>query len=423
MSINSAARLNGEITYTIDKSLASASGISTLAELNKQTTQQSESDLGFCKDVPFTEDASNYIFKCPLKDALSQTGDLTANVDGRNIVFKYKGNLDSTSTDTNRTDFGSVSLLVRFIDPIISYTENKKGLVQKVDALTYRISGYATEPMDIEIRADCSSRCGVSNYVPAPSPSKSSNPIDAAAAAVDAANKAAEAANKAAAAASAAVEAANKAAEDAAAKAAAEQKLASASTKTAKPQIPIAAVKLPSAYEAKLKLATKVKFGQAIPLAVPNCKLVKVKGKLTEVCTFEKFTITVNSFKFFDKRAPIGVEQYSYAIDLKLENYSSGENGLDIGEFLKCKSSRSGSPFYSDGIDPQGIPAKSQDAGVVISSFPDEITIEKCESPVLWIQLSNPVDFKDKKLATEIKKKKLIGVAYIPLTAQLLAGK
>ena len=69
MSINSAARLNGEITYTIDKSLASASGISTLSELNKQATQQSESDLGFCKDVPFTEDASNYIFKCPLKDA------------------------------------------------------------------------------------------------------------------------------------------------------------------------------------------------------------------------------------------------------------------------------------------------------------------------------------------------------------------
>ena len=198
ISINSAARLNGEITYTIDKSLAAASGISTLAELNKQATQQSESELGFCKDVPFTEDASSYIFKCPLKDALSQTGDLTANVVGRNIVFKYKGNLDSTSTDTNRVDFGSVSLLVRFIDPIISYKENKIGLVQKVDALTYRISGYATESMDIEILANCSSRCGITNTVPTPTPTKTINPVDAAAAATDAANASTDAANLAA---------------------------------------------------------------------------------------------------------------------------------------------------------------------------------------------------------------------------------
>lgn len=184
----------------------------------------------------------------------------------------------------------------------------------------------------------------------------------------------------------------------------------------------MASANLPSAYEAKLKLATKVKFGQAIALAVPNCKLVKVKGKVTEKCTFGKFTITVNSFKFFDKRTPIGIEESSYAIDLKLENYSSRENGLDIGEFLKCKSSRSGSPFYGDGINPQGIPAKSQDAGVVISSFPDEISIDECESPVLWIQLSNSADLKDKKLAAEIKKKKLVGAAYIPLTAEMLVG-
>jgi len=236
---------------------------------------------------------------------------------------------------------------------------------------------------------------------------------------VDAANKATDAANKAAAA-NAAKEAANKAAAEAEAKAAAEQKLANAKANAAKPQIPVATAKLPSAYEAKLKLATKVKFGQAIPLAVPNCKLVKVKGKVTEKCTFEKFTITINSFKFFDKRTPIGVEESSYAIDLKLENYSSRENGLDVGEFLKCKSSRSGAPFYSDGINPQGIPAKSQDAGVVISSFPDEISIEKCESPVLWIQLSNSADLKDKNLAAEIKKMKLVGAAYIPLTAEML---
>jgi hypothetical protein len=148
-----------------------------------------------------------------------------------------------------------------------------------------------------------------------------------------------------------------------------------------------------------------------------------VKSRISEKCSFEKFVITVNSFKFNDVRTPIGVEESSYAIDIKMENFSSQETGLDVGEFLKCKSSRYGSPFYRDGIDPQYIPAKSQDSGVVISSFPDEIAIDKCELPVLWISLSSySTNIKDKKLMKEIKKKKLVGAAYIPLTPQMLAG-
>ena len=188
--------------------------------------------------------------------------------------------------------------------------------------------------------------------------------------------------------------------------------------------IPNASANLPSAYEAKLKLATKVSFGQAIPLAVPKCKIVKVKSRYSEKCTYEKFTITVNSFKFYDRRTSIVVEESSYAIDIKMENFSSQDTGLDVGEFLKCKSSRSGSPFYSDGINPQSVPAKSQDGGIVISSFPDEIDVTKCESPVLWISLTNSAgaDVKNKKMMAEIKKKKLIGIAYIPLTSQLLSG-
>lgn len=188
--------------------------------------------------------------------------------------------------------------------------------------------------------------------------------------------------------------------------------------------IPSASANLPSAYEAKLKLATKVNFGQAIQLAVPKCKIVKVKSKYSETCTYEKFTITVNSFKFNDRRTSIAIEESSYAIDIKMENFSSQDTGLDVGEFLKCKSSRSGSPFYGDGINPQSVPAKSQDGGIVVSSFPDEIDVTKCESPVLWIMLTNSAgaDVKNKKMMAEIKKKKLIGIAYIPLTPQLLSG-
>ena len=190
ISVNSAARFNGELTYTLDKSFAAAAGIPDLAALNSEASN-SEDPIEFCLGVPFIEDATNYILKCSLKDALAQSGDITASVVGSTIVFRYKANLDATSDQTN---FGSVSLTVRFLDPVISYKENKVGLVKKVDNLTYLISGYATEPIDIEITANCSSRCGLTNPVPVPEPTKTASPTDATNAAIDAANKAADAA-------------------------------------------------------------------------------------------------------------------------------------------------------------------------------------------------------------------------------------
>ena len=190
ISVNSAARFNGELTYTLDKSFAEAAGIPNLAALNSEAST-SEDPIEFCLGVPFIEDSTNYILKCSLKDALAQTGDITASVVGSTIVFRYKANLDATSDQTN---FGSVSLTVRFLDPIISYKENKVGLVKKVSNLTYLISGYATEPIDIEITANCSSRCGLTNPVPVPEPTKTASPTDTTSAAIDAANKAADAA-------------------------------------------------------------------------------------------------------------------------------------------------------------------------------------------------------------------------------------
>ena len=164
ISVNSAARFNGELTYTLDKSFAEAAGIPNLAALNSEAST-SEDPIEFCLGVPFIEDSTNYILKCSLKDALASSGDITASVVGSNIIFRYKANLDATSDQTN---FGSVSLTVRFLDPVIYYKENKVGLVKKVDNYTYQISGYATEPIDIEITANCSSRCGLTNPVPVP---------------------------------------------------------------------------------------------------------------------------------------------------------------------------------------------------------------------------------------------------------------
>lgn len=179
LSVSSAARINGEITYTLNKSLAAAAGLNSLADLRSEVSSNPEAQVGFCKDAPVSEDASNYIFKCPLKDALSESGDITAVISGGNIVFRYKANLDSSSTSGDQSNFGSVSLIVRFLDPVISYKENKTGLVKKINDLTYQISGYANEPMDIEIVANCSSSCGTTNVAPAPVPSSTASQVDA----------------------------------------------------------------------------------------------------------------------------------------------------------------------------------------------------------------------------------------------------
>ena len=262
LSVNSAARLNGELIYTLDKSFAEAAGIPNLAALNSEASN-SDDPIDFCLGVPFIEDSTNYILKCSLKDALAQSGDITASVVGSNIVFRYKANLDATSDQTN---FGSVSLTVRFLDPVISYKENKAGLVKKVDSLTYLISGYATELIDIEITANCSSRCGLLNPVPVPEPSKTISPAesiaaeDAKAAAIDAANAAADAALSAAEAADAKTTA-DKAAAELKAKQEADAKVA-AELKAKQDADAKAAADLKAKQEAEAKAAAELKAKQ-----------------------------------------------------------------------------------------------------------------------------------------------------------------
>jgi len=188
LSVSSAGRINGEIVYTINKSVAAGVGLNSLADVKNEASTNPEAQIGFCKDAPVTEDATNYILKCALKDSISESGDISASVTGSSIVFRYKANLDATSDQTN---FGSVSLTIRFLDPVISFAENKAGLVTKVDDRTYRISGAANEPMNIEITANLAASSGSTIIAPVPAPSTKTNPTGESSAAVDAANQAA----------------------------------------------------------------------------------------------------------------------------------------------------------------------------------------------------------------------------------------
>jgi hypothetical protein len=264
LSVSSAARINGEIIYTLSKSSAAGVGLSSLADVKSEASTNPEAQIGLCKDAPITEDASNYILKCALKDVLTDSGEVSASITGSNIVFRYKANLDPSSTQGDQTNFGSVSITIRFLNPVISFKENKVGLVTKVDDLTYQISGSANEPMNIEITANLAASSGSASTAPAPVPSTTANPTNEASAVTDAANKAA--ADKAAADLKAKQEAEEKAAADLKAKEEAEAKAAAdkaaADLKTKQEAEAKAAADLKAKQEADAKAAADLKAKQ-----------------------------------------------------------------------------------------------------------------------------------------------------------------
>jgi hypothetical protein len=264
LSVSSAARINGEIIYTLNKSLAAGVGLSSLADVKSEASTNPEAQIGLCKDAPITEDASNYILKCALRDILTDSGEVSASITGSNIVFRYKANLDPSSTQGDQTNFGSVSITIRFLNPVISFKENKVGLVTKVDDLTYRIAGSANEPMNIEITANLAASSGSASTAPAPVPSTTANPTNEASAVTDAANKAA--ADKAAADLKAKQEAEEKAAADLKAKEEAEAKAAAdkaaADLKTKQEAEAKAAADLKAKQEADAKAAADLKAKQ-----------------------------------------------------------------------------------------------------------------------------------------------------------------
>lgn len=183
---------------------------------------------------------------------------------------------------------------------------------------------------------------------------------------------------------------------------------------------------LPSPFELELKQATKIEFGKANSIALPDCKFVIVKKKYTTKCTYGKFVVTVNSFKYHSTRTAFTeVVNNVYAISIKMENYSKTINsGLDVGAVVRCKNEIKYSPFYRDepdSIDPQDVPAGTELSGVIYASLPDDFTPEQCQMPTLWLApFSSGVDLKDKAQMAEVKKKKLIARAYIPLTPAML---
>lgn len=173
---------------------------------------------------------------------------------------------------------------------------------------------------------------------------------------------------------------------------------------------------LPTSFERELKGASKVQVGQKVSLAAETCKLVRGPS-LRLRCSLSKFDVTVNSFQFKEMRNSIGFDEHTYAVDVTLENYSKEDIGLDVGALLRCSNSNLSSSFYAEGLNPQNVLGRSQLAGVIIASFPSDVTAVGCKNPTLWLSLSSSgVNPKDKKAIKKAKKRKMSAVAYIPLT-------
>lgn len=173
---------------------------------------------------------------------------------------------------------------------------------------------------------------------------------------------------------------------------------------------------LPSAYEAELKNAKRIGFGQRIALA-SECQKSTMSG-----CTkYRPVAVTVRSMTPSTRAGwPDGTPTFN--LDVTVQNLTGSSGGLL--PTLRCANSTSSGSFYADSVETQSIPAKSQQSGIVIVSFPeansqDNIAIKpsECLNAVLWLKPVSSFDL----TATQAKKAKMFGAAYIPLTPEFLA--
>ena len=166
ITIEQSGLVNGNLTYAIDRQLASLAEVKTLSDLQKQASTQDELK-SICTNFIWTETKSEYVGTCDLKNANLKEGDLLVKVEKDSIEFSFKSNLDAEeskpkdkSSSEQITDFGTTRLVINFPGDIKQVVENKKGLVTLVGKRQAIISGSGTEKFDIRLIASCFGICG-----------------------------------------------------------------------------------------------------------------------------------------------------------------------------------------------------------------------------------------------------------------------
>jgi hypothetical protein len=167
LSINQAGLVDGKITYSIDKQVASLAGITSLSQLNSQVSGSSDAQGldASCKEFKTKEESTAYVFECLFDNSTLKNGDVQVVVENEKIVFTYRSNIkesveEAQESDSSTWELGKTEIRIKFPGPIENIQENKTGLVKKISNSEAVISGSGSEEFDIKIVSSCISKCG-----------------------------------------------------------------------------------------------------------------------------------------------------------------------------------------------------------------------------------------------------------------------
>jgi len=150
LTISPMGTVSGKITYSLDKSLASQAGISSLEDFKKTSSKENENKV--CSSENYLENQQSLIFECSFNSATLNDSDLKVQKSGTQISFYF-----NQSGSDGSYDLGSTSLLVNFPGDIKSISETKVGVTSKRSPTSALITASGTASFNVTIVADSTS--------------------------------------------------------------------------------------------------------------------------------------------------------------------------------------------------------------------------------------------------------------------------
>lgn len=174
---------------------------------------------------------------------------------------------------------------------------------------------------------------------------------------------------------------------------------------------PAGAAELPSGFQAKLKAAKRITFGQTVNL-LGGCS----SGSEFACKKYGALRVSLGPVSL---RTPIDPSDAVLVADIKVQNLAKTASGT-LPE-IRCSNVNEAGGYYVGSVNTQFLDGRTQEQGAYFFGFPNDpktggaMKPTACQNAVIWIA-PNP-DFG--KAAA--KKAKLAPAAYIPLPPELLA--
>jgi hypothetical protein len=164
LKISPSGKVTGKITYTLDKNLMAVAGYTSLEQVKTKLDEPGEVDFAKgCPNQTLSENQNSYVVLCEFNNQ-DYNDDKNFGVfrDNDFITFIFKQNNDNTSeSNNNLIELGKVNIELQFSNPIEQVSENRQGLVTRRSISEVKISGTASEKMDVRI----TSRAGADSTI------------------------------------------------------------------------------------------------------------------------------------------------------------------------------------------------------------------------------------------------------------------